>query len=71
MARRSDEVPRDGTSQAPSHAPAAKRHPLFGWLRVHVAPTIDTTEPADPEWSGRIGSECPAPPYVRGRLDRE
>src|SRR5467141_3361255 len=36
---------------------ASSRHPLFGWLKgtVRVAPGVDLTEPADPEWADNIG----------------
>jgi len=29
-----------------------RRHPLFGWLKgtVTIAPGVDLTEPADPDW---------------------
>jgi hypothetical protein len=29
------------------------QHPLFGWLKgtVRIAPGVDLTEPADPEWA--------------------
>src|SRR5262245_1499322 len=72
MAKPSDDVPGRGAPSGPGQPPA-KRHPLFGWWRgaAPVAPRSDLTEPADPEWAGRIGNECPAPPYVRGRFDRE
>src|SRR5262245_31133052 len=72
MTKRSDEVPGRGAASGPGQPPA-KRHPLFGWLKAPVptAPPTDLPEPADPEWAGRMGNECPAPPYVRGRFDRE
>ncbi len=30
----------------------SKRHPLFGWMKgtVTIAPGVDLTEPADPDW---------------------
>jgi hypothetical protein len=35
---------------------AAARHPLFGWLKgtARVAPGVDLTEPADPEWANSL-----------------
>ena len=73
MARRAEDVPGSGAASGAAPASASKRHPLFGWLKgtAKVDPGTNLTEPADPEWAGRIGNECPAPPYVRGRLDRE
>lgn len=41
-------APRDRASGKPA---------LFGWLRGTVAATGDLTEPADPEWAGRIDDE--------------
>jgi hypothetical protein len=34
----------------------SKRHPMFGWLKgtVRVAPGVDLTEPADPEWADML-----------------
>lgn len=36
----------------PPRAAKSGRHPLFGALKglVHIAPGVDLTEPADPEW---------------------
>ena len=33
----------------------SKRHPLIGWMKgtVRIAPGVDLTEPADPEWGER------------------
>ena len=33
--------------------PTSQRHPLFGWMRglVTIAPGVDLTEPADPDWA--------------------
>ncbi len=46
----------------------SKRHPLIGWMKgtVYVARGVDLTEPADPEWAGRIDINVPAPP-IRAR----
>jgi hypothetical protein len=73
MSTRADDRIGGDAGSASAQPPAAKRHPLFGWLMgsVRIAPSTNLTEPADPEWAGRIGNECPAPPYVRGRFDRE
>src|SRR6266568_5163629 len=37
-------------------AAISSRHPLYGWLKgtVRIAPGVDLTEPADPEWGNRI-----------------
>jgi hypothetical protein len=50
------EDPHDDDSKPPKRAAVSKRHPLFGWLKgtVCVAPGIDLTEPADPEWADRL-----------------
>jgi hypothetical protein len=34
---------------------ASTRHPLIGWMKgtVRIAPGVDLTEPADPEWGER------------------
>jgi hypothetical protein len=34
---------------------ASERHPLIGWMKgtVRIAPGVDLTEPADPEWGDR------------------
>lgn len=39
-----------------THATVPSRHPLFGCLKgtVRVAPGIDLTEPADPEWANSL-----------------
>jgi len=44
----------DGFSETAAAEPrAARRNPLFGWMKgtVTVAPGVDLTEPADPEWA--------------------
>lgn len=55
---------------ATAHPPADlsnksdRRHPLFGWLKgtVTIAPGVDLTEPADPDWGeiawGEQGQEA-------------
>jgi hypothetical protein len=37
------------------------RHPLFGWMKgtVRIAPGVDLTQPADPDWAQRIDDEYP------------
>jgi hypothetical protein len=40
-----------------SEVSAPRQLSLFGWLRGTVASTGDLTEPADPEWAGRIDNE--------------
>jgi hypothetical protein len=39
----------------------SKRHPLFGFMKgtVRVAPGVDLTEPADPEWGERAYGNLP------------
>lgn len=44
---------------APSRATiasASRNHPLYGWLKgtVRIAPGVDLTEPADPEWGKSV-----------------
>jgi len=36
--------------------PTLKRHSLIGWMKgtVTIAPGVDLTEPADPEWGERV-----------------
>jgi hypothetical protein len=38
-----------------ARAAISKRHPLIGWMKgtVSIAPDVDLTEPADPEWGER------------------
>jgi hypothetical protein len=50
-----------GASSDPLNQTAvSKRHPLFGWLKgtVRVAPGVDLTAPADPEWADRLDETC-------------
>jgi hypothetical protein len=49
------EGPMDDSSELP-RAAVSKRHPLFGALKglIRVAPGVDLTEPADPEWADII-----------------
>jgi hypothetical protein len=41
----------DRLTESPSNK-SPRRHPLFGWLKgtVTIAPGVDLTEPADPDW---------------------
>jgi hypothetical protein len=52
--RRLNPFPPSAGQGGPNHANAA--HPLIGWLKgtVHIAPGVDLTEPADPEWGERV-----------------
>jgi hypothetical protein len=55
-------VPESGRSQKSAPAPESPgaslgKAALFGWLRGTVAFNGDLTEPADPEWGGRIDDE--------------
>ena len=47
---------RDPSDSEDKRPAAPKRHPLLGWLKgtVQVAPGVDLTEPADPEWGERV-----------------
>jgi len=48
--------PPTGQGSPPSNsANASGPHPLMGWMKdsVRVAPGVDLTEPADPEWGER------------------
>ncbi len=47
-----DDVGRKG---APATSNA--QHPLVGWMKgtVRIAPGVDLSEPADPEWADRLG----------------
>jgi hypothetical protein len=46
----------DHDAKPPNRAAVSKRHPLFGSLKgmIQVAPGVDLTEPADPEWADRL-----------------
>jgi hypothetical protein len=43
-------------SKASGRPAVSKRHPAFGALKglIRVAPGVDLTEPADPEWADRL-----------------
>jgi hypothetical protein len=54
--RRIVKKPPAGAVDDSSRPAVSKRHPAFGALRglVRVAPGIDLTEPADPEWADML-----------------
>jgi len=39
----------------------SEHHPLLGWLKgtVKIAPGVDLTEPADPEWGAHVWEDRP------------
>ncbi len=41
--------------RAEKRYPASKYHPIVGWMKgtVTIAPGVDLTQPADPEWGER------------------
>jgi hypothetical protein len=44
---------KEADAASPSgRAAISERHPLIGWMKgtVRIAPGVDLTEPADPEW---------------------
>jgi hypothetical protein len=45
----------DQASSSSDDESASKPHPLVGWMKgtVRIAPGVDLTEPADPEWGER------------------
>jgi hypothetical protein len=47
--------PTSGSTPTKRNGDAPKRHPLIGWMKgtVRIAPGVDLTEPADPEWGER------------------
>jgi hypothetical protein len=55
-----------------SRLAVSKRHPLIGWLKgtVQIAPGVDLTEPADPEWADRL-DRLYGCSKEEGNLDRE
>jgi hypothetical protein len=40
-----------------ARAASGEEHPFYGWMKgtVRIAPGVDLTEPADPEWADRLG----------------
>jgi hypothetical protein len=61
--RRSDKSPK---SRRGKQIRSGERHPLFGALKdvTFVAPEVDLTEPADPEWAD-ISEQDSAQPTPR------
>ena len=45
----------EGRPESATGSDPSAEHPLFGWMKgtVRVAPGVDLTEPADPEWGDR------------------
>jgi hypothetical protein len=43
------------STEGTSSKSISSRHPLIGWMKgtVRIAPGVDLTEPADPEWGER------------------
>ena len=54
--RESKKLSEADASNSIGRAAVSKRHPLFGALKglVRVAPGVDLTEPADPEWADSL-----------------
>jgi hypothetical protein len=50
------------TEHSTSSQTTPGRHPLFGWMKgtMRIAPGVDLTQPADPDWAQRIDDEYPA-----------
>jgi|SRR5688572_25066028 hypothetical protein len=48
-----------GPGPSPMDSKPMGPHPLIGWMKgtVRVAPGVDLTEPADPEWGGRAWAD--------------
>jgi len=68
-------VPRqsDVAPESTSRAAVSKRHPLMGCLKgtVRIAPGVDLTEPADPEWADMLDRLYGCSKKYKGNLDRE
>ena len=47
-----ENAPSDEGAAPVDHADSSRHHALIGWLKgtVQLAPSVDLTEPADPEW---------------------
>jgi len=56
IAPRGPKVLESDTSNGAGPPATSNRHPLFGWLKgtVRIAPGVDLTQPADPEWADRL-----------------
>jgi len=52
---------RDNAAGSAGGGPDQPRHPLFGWMKgtVRIAPGVDLSQPADPDWAKRIDDENP------------
>jgi hypothetical protein len=50
----------DGSQPSDGHD-GPKPHPLIGWLKgtVQVAPGVDLSAPADPEWGDHVWADRP------------
>jgi hypothetical protein len=48
-------TPGSGKSSMDGDSGSSTRHPLIGWMKgtARIAPGVDLTEPADPEWGER------------------
>jgi hypothetical protein len=48
-------APQPVTENGPAPTDSSKHHPLIGWMKgtVTIAPGVDLTQPADPEWGER------------------
>jgi hypothetical protein len=48
-----------GDLPSSDNAGGSKAHPLVGWMKgaVRIAPGVDLTEPADPEWGERASAD--------------
>jgi hypothetical protein len=57
----SEPAPTHGSNSPRGGSDASERHPLIGWLKgtVQVAPGVDLTEPADPEWGDHVWADRP------------
>jgi hypothetical protein len=57
------ETSTEGLSEPLRRAAISKRHPAFGAMKglLRVAPGVDLTQPADPEWADSIDNDSAAP----------
>jgi hypothetical protein len=55
IAPKGPRIPNADASSGVGGSRSSKRHPLIGWMKgtVRIAPGVDLTEPADPEWGER------------------
>ena len=49
-------IPEHDSSKEANRPVVSKRHPLFGCMKgmIRIAPGVDLTEPANPEWADRL-----------------